>query len=303
MQNQIKEFNEQLVENNIDIDIIDYVKNINEQFFKINISFIDDFIDLVDKDHCCIPHEFLKKYGVTQMTAGSSDVKKILNNNSSIDGIDHMILLSRTADEREQITYILHPTIFKKILIRSRNTDKFADYYLLLEKCMKHYNDYYQLKLKKKISDDNKIKLLLLTESETLDNFSIYKCDEDTMYLRKNPHAKGFISTAHDYEEFPYALINGSNKNVNKIIKACNIKPENRLVRIKCPSYTNFVKKVREVLGDKFIRKISEYEDSLDNNTSRVSVTRFFRIINITEENFLNEINILHLSRGNNIEL
>ena len=132
---------------------------------------------------------------------------------------------------------------------------------------------------------------------------SLFINDEDTMYLRKNPHAKGFISTTHDYQEFPYALINGSNKNVNKIIKACNIKPENRLVRIKCPSYTNFVKKVREVLGDKLIRKISEYEDSLDNNMSRVSVTRFFRIINITEENFLNAVYLLHLSRGNNNEL
>ena len=129
MQSQkIKEFNEKLVENNIDIGIVDYVKTLNEQFYNINISFIDDFIELVDKDICCIPHTFLKRYGVTQLTAGSCDVKKILNNNNGVEKIDYMVELSQTAEHQDQITYILHPTIFKKILIRSRNTDKFADY-------------------------------------------------------------------------------------------------------------------------------------------------------------------------------
>ena len=101
MQNQIKEFNEKLVENNIDIGIIEYVKNLNTQFYNIDISFIDDFIDLVNKDECCISHEFLKTYGITQLAAGSADVKKILHSNNGIEGIDYMVNVSRTADERE----------------------------------------------------------------------------------------------------------------------------------------------------------------------------------------------------------
>ena len=38
--------------------------------------------------------------------------------------------------------YLLHPDAFKKCLIRSLKTDKYADYYILLEKCIKCYNEY-----------------------------------------------------------------------------------------------------------------------------------------------------------------
>ena len=207
-----------------------------------------------------------------------------MNNNMSVEGVDHIIQLSFTAENREKITYILHPIIFKKILIRSKNTDKYADYYLLLEMCIKYYNDYYQLKLKKRIEEDNKIKLLLLTESETMDNFTVYKTDQDTLFVRKNPYAKGYIYTEHDYERYPYALINGSNKNVAKIIKACKIKQSNQIVKIKCPSYTNFLKKIKELLGDKFERKTTEYEDELENDMTKTSVTRFFKLKNISED-------------------
>ena len=302
MTNQkIMEFNEKLVKNNIDIGIIDYVKIINEKYYNIDISFIDNFIDLINKDECCIPHEFLKTLGITQLTGGSSDVKKILNNNNGIENKDYMLQLSHTAENREQITYVLHPLIFKKILIRNKNTDKYANYYLLLEMCIKHYNDYHVLKLNKRIEEDNKIKLLLLNESETLDNFTIYKCDQDTLHVRKHPHQKGYISTKHNHNEYPYALINGSNKNVSKILKVCKIKVENKLIQIKCPSYNNFLKKIKEVMCDKFERKTTEYDDCIDDNdenVSRISVTRFFKIVDITEEDFITEINKIHNSRG-----
>ena len=87
--------------------------------------------------------------------------------------------------------------------------------------------------------------------------------------MRKNPYAKGYIYTEHDYENYPYALINGSNKNVSKIIKACKIKQCNQLVKIKCPSYSNFLKKRKEKPGDKFKRKTTEYEDELKNDVTK----------------------------------
>ena len=43
---QIQEFNEQLIQENRDITIIDYVKELNNKYFNIDISFIDDFIDM-----------------------------------------------------------------------------------------------------------------------------------------------------------------------------------------------------------------------------------------------------------------
>ena len=63
----IEEFNNYLVENQININIIEYVKKVNEIEFKINIDFIDDFIELVSKKECCIHHNMLEKYGILQL--------------------------------------------------------------------------------------------------------------------------------------------------------------------------------------------------------------------------------------------
>jgi len=88
---QIQEFNQKLVEDKIDISIIEYVIELNEKFFNIDIHFIDDFMDLVDKDECCINHELLIKYGVTNYQAGSYDVKKIIERNDGREDVDYTV--------------------------------------------------------------------------------------------------------------------------------------------------------------------------------------------------------------------
>ena len=160
-QEMISQLNASLVTEQPDIKIIDYVKLLNEKIFNIGIAFIDDFINLVDKDNCCIDHELLMKYGITNLTAGSYDVKKIIERNDGQERADYTV--SQLAD---RIIYLLNPTFFKKILIRSRNTDKYANYYLLLEKCIKYYNDFEKLKLEHKINEINKIKLLKLDNGQ-----------------------------------------------------------------------------------------------------------------------------------------
>jgi hypothetical protein len=52
----ISEYNNYLVVNKLQVDIIDYVKAVNKLDFNIDISFIDDFIELVNKNECCIHH-------------------------------------------------------------------------------------------------------------------------------------------------------------------------------------------------------------------------------------------------------
>ena len=64
----IEEYNNYLIENESDIDIIEYIKEINKLISNIDISFIDDFIELVDIDNCCIHHSMLQKYGVSNLT-------------------------------------------------------------------------------------------------------------------------------------------------------------------------------------------------------------------------------------------
>ena len=145
-QQEIQAYNQKLVNENEVITIIEYVKKLNDKFYHIDIPFIDDFIDLVNKEDCCINHEILAKYEITSLTSGSNDAKKIIERNDGVEGVDFEV-----RPEAERIIYLLHPSFFKKLLIRSKNTDKYADYYLLLEKCVKYYNDYQILKLQNKI--------------------------------------------------------------------------------------------------------------------------------------------------------
>ena len=55
------------------------------------------------------------------------------------------------------------------------------------------------------------------------------------------------------------------------------------------------------MLGDNFERKITEYYDDLDDDSKHISVTRFFKLNNITETDFIEKIMQDHLSRGQGI--
>ena len=84
----IEEYNNYLVENQVNINIIEYVKEINKLEFKIDISFIDEFIELVSKNECCIHHNMLQKYGIISLNKGTTDIKRILEQNDFIENDD-----------------------------------------------------------------------------------------------------------------------------------------------------------------------------------------------------------------------
>ena len=79
MKTQIEEFNKSLIDSKCDITIIDYVKEINKNFFKIDIDFIDDFTDPVDKEGVVINHKMLLKYKILTKS-DSHDVLRVLEN-------------------------------------------------------------------------------------------------------------------------------------------------------------------------------------------------------------------------------
>jgi hypothetical protein len=87
----VKEYNNHLVNNNIDINIINYVKEVNNLIYNIDISFIDNFLDLVEEDKICIPHEYLIKYGVITMENKSSHVLRVLNQFDPIENKDYRL--------------------------------------------------------------------------------------------------------------------------------------------------------------------------------------------------------------------
>ena len=315
MQNQIKEFNEKLVQDKKEITIIEYVKQLNDLFFNIDISFIDDFIDLVDKDGFIINHEMLFKYEV-MTKADSYNVLRILENYNFEEGVDYALKFEGIDEGRvEKKIYMLTSDVFKMICMRSQKTKKYAQYYIVLEKCIKYYNEYEKLKLEHTIQEINKIKLLKLEKSQTLDNFVIVKCDKDTQIVTRFNNRKELRD--HDSEYYPYALIKGQNRNIHSTMKECNLKVSNILVELEVPSQQNFTKRIREVLKHKFERFVRYYkllyingiedrmyaediDDYDEEEDLKISVTRFFRINGITEQQFVDKIYEIHQTRFNN---
>ena len=162
----IQDYNQYLINNQLFLNIIDYVKEINI-IYNIDINFINDFIELVSEDKCCIHYNMLQKYGILTLNKGTTDINRLLEQNNFIENEDYQ--LRNVAELRPQggssikNKYFLHPRAFKICLIRSKNTKIYANYYLLLEECIKYFNDYqnilkekYIIKLKTK-NKENKI--------------------------------------------------------------------------------------------------------------------------------------------------
>ena len=165
-----KEYNIYLVNNNIDINIINYVKKVNNFIYNIDISFIDKFIDLVEKDEICIPHELLIEYGVVT-TERSNNVLQMFDQFDAIENKDYDLLNVQQVRKQGGTVikkeYTLHPRLFKLCLMRSKNTLKYSKYYLLLEECIKYYNDY---KDKMKQTEINRLMNKMDITNNKLDN-------------------------------------------------------------------------------------------------------------------------------------
>ena len=115
---EIANFNQELLKNNSDINIIDYIKLVNDQFFKIDISFIDDFMDLVGKNNFIIHHDMLFKYEVlTKNEDTTTNVLKMLNTNDFKMQTDYITSPDPAGSDRPHVlknNYYLKPKTFKK---------------------------------------------------------------------------------------------------------------------------------------------------------------------------------------------
>ena len=159
---EITKYNNSLIDSKTIINIIDYVKAVNKLKYNIDIDFIDKFIELVDKDECCIHHKMLQEYGILGLNKGTTDIKRILEQYELEENQDYK--LRKVAELNKggrgnKNEYFLHPRAFKICLMRSIKTKIYAKYYLLLEECIKYFNEY-QIELNKKyiINLEDKIK-------------------------------------------------------------------------------------------------------------------------------------------------
>ena len=76
----VESFIQNLVLTKPSVNIIEFAKLLNEILNNVDISFIEEFIELVGRTDFCIPHELLYKHGVlTENTTGH--IKRLLEQN------------------------------------------------------------------------------------------------------------------------------------------------------------------------------------------------------------------------------
>ena len=166
----IEEYNNYLAEKKDNVDIIEYIKEINKLEYNIDISFIDEFIKLVDENICCIHPLMLQKYGISK----PSQHNFINNKDYQLDKFDE----SPPSRGPYRHEFYIHPNIFKICLIRSQTTQVYVRYYILLEKSIKYYKEY-----RKKLSD----KYVSELENKILQKDNIIdKLQEQIDLLKKN---------------------------------------------------------------------------------------------------------------------
>ena len=167
----LNDFNEHLVNNNVLIDLSEYIENTNKGHFKCDISFMKEFMNLVHETGFVIRHSRLQTTGVIAHDVSSNNIKKCLESNFLVEGVDYRLRLKTQPVPQGGFSskkiYMLTPRAFKKCLIRSKNTQIYASYYLMLEEAIVWYMKY-QLELNQKcmlLTKDRCESLEVATES------------------------------------------------------------------------------------------------------------------------------------------
>ena len=113
---QIQNFNQKLIDENVEITIIDYVKLLNYDVYHIDIAFVNDLLLLIYEDECCIHHDMLYKYGVLS-EHDTHDVKRLLDQYKFTENV-HYVTNREDAvtfkGGKPKQNYLLHPDTFKK---------------------------------------------------------------------------------------------------------------------------------------------------------------------------------------------
>lgn len=177
--------------------------------------------------------------------------------------------------------------------MRTKHTKKYAQYYLFLEKSIVYYHKYQLLLHEKMIQQINQIKLLQLQRGPTLDNFVIMK--DDTR------------------DDFKYCFVRGSSRNIRETMSDLGLESDNIILKIQVPSQQNFCKKITETLRqnlrrekvffnkithEKFFESEQVGDVAFENHGLWITtITRWFKLIDFTEQDFLKRILDLNQQR------
>jgi hypothetical protein len=116
-------------------------KELNEKFYKIDISFIDDFLKLVGTNECIIPHMMLEKYGVLKIKGEKQEdtttVKRLLKKQLKLPEnlyLNDKVVVQLPSGKKYKNKYLLSPYAFKLCLMRSQNTRNICKLFLVVRR-------------------------------------------------------------------------------------------------------------------------------------------------------------------------
>jgi len=171
----IDEYNKYLSDSLIKIELIEYFNKIHHIFYNDeDISFMEYFLSICNhKNEFIINQEKLKEYKIINNIENSNNIKKTLDLHNLEKDIDYRVRNVSQPVKQGGFSikniYEITPKAFKICLIRSKNTKKFANYYLKLEEIFDAYIKY-ELMFKDKLLSMNNTVLFFL-------GFSIFLYD------------------------------------------------------------------------------------------------------------------------------
>jgi len=131
-------------------------------------------------------------------------------------------------EEHKKNIYMLKPDTFKMILIRNKHLINYAKYYLLLEKCVKNFNDFQILKLESKLHSICKDRVLELDNVDKKERFIIVFRNEALIHQ--------------------YAIIRTQVKHVKDILRKIGYDASDIIVNIACCYANNLYNRIKEEL-------------------------------------------------------
>jgi hypothetical protein len=134
--NKFEEFNKECIDLQRELTLEEYFSEIIETYYTENSILFKELFEYSKNTGFSIYQDDLLKYGLIK-SEDINEIKRYLKSENLIKERDYFI---KTFGNKENV--ILSQDSFKKCLMRAEHTDKYCDYFLVLEKIYVYYNEY-----------------------------------------------------------------------------------------------------------------------------------------------------------------
>lgn len=268
----IEEFNKHTIINRVTFDLDEYFTKIHVMFYsKYEIDFMKFFLSICEKENqFCIEQAKLIEYGVIT-NSHLSHIIVCLGDRGLQENIDYQIVKVKRKVIRlkEHSEVLLTPRAFKICLARSIKTDKYMNYFLLLEVIYKYYTSYqletknYQLELKNKeiVFKDDKIEFLIKKLDENKIEFKKEFKTLNTEFKRVNTKLDNLTNIAYEVSgrSVPSTQKKGSDHAYSLLQRSDHNEDDDQIEFMLIRGTENYVKTKEKKFKEVYTTKMTNY--------------------------------------------